>query len=65
MLSLAALALASTAVLTAPALAQEDQSDDTLWLAAWGAAGVAIVTLILTQDPHATQPPTPPTPVSP
>ena len=59
LMSLGALALVSTAVLSAPAIAQEDQADDTLWLAAWGVAGAAVLTLIFTQNPHATQPPQP------
>lgn len=58
LLSLAALALASAAVSSAPAIA-DDQNDDTLWLIAWGSAGAAILTLILTQEPHANQPPPP------
>lgn len=56
LLPLAALALAATAVLSTPAIA-DDQNDDTLWLVAWGGAGAAILTLILTQNPHAKQPP--------
>ena len=59
LMSLGALALVSTAVLSAPAIAQEDQADDTLWLAAWGVAGAAVLTLIFTQNPQATQPPQP------
>lgn len=55
LLSLGALALASAAVTSVPAMA-DDPNDDTLWLVAWGAAGAAIVTLILTQEPHAKQP---------
>ncbi len=50
---LGALALASTAVLSVPAFAQTDNNDDTLWLVGWGATGAAILTLILTSDPHA------------
>jgi hypothetical protein len=53
--SLGALALVSTAVLSVPAFAQEETAgaDDTLWFAAWGLAGAAILTVILTtQDNH-------------
>jgi hypothetical protein len=61
LMSLAALALLSATVSSTPALA-DDQNDDTLWLIAWGSAGAAILTLILTTDGH--KPPLP-TPVSP
>jgi malic enzyme len=59
--SLAALALVSTAVLSAPAVAQTNQNDDTLWLLGWGAAGAAILALILSSNPHVAENP----PISP